>query len=213
MAKRTAKERREALGAWLDQVERQVKARLRKLKLPDDIDGLREHLSSPPGVRRVDPKKHLGAITDVGIAAEKVGEAIANSPSWQQAYDLFTCLACLPRCRELLKRREPEGIVMQAYVLGARAQIAGLRPDRTIGKKVRQGGSEGGTARWGGKKAIAQRHQQWQRRLDELHRKSPGLSWTRLANRVAEQMQKLGQPVTGRNIRRYCTNPRKETGT
>ena len=213
MAKRTAKERREALAAWLDKVERQVKARLRKLKLPDEIDALRAHLANPPGVNRVDPKKNPMAITDLRIAAKEVAEAIANSPPYQQAYDLFCALKHLSKCRELLKRSDPELIVVQVYMLGARAQIAGLRPVATTGQQVRQGGSQGGTTRWGGKKAIEKRHQEWQSRVDELHRKSPGLSWTRLADRVAEQPQKLGQPVTGRTIRRACNNPHKQTGT
>ena len=212
MARRTVKERRAALAAWLDKVERQVKARLRKLKLPDEIDALRAHLANPPGVNRVDPKKNPMAITDLRIAAQEVAQAIANSPSYQQAYDLFTCLVCLPKCRELLKRREPEGIVMQAYVLGARAQIAGLRIDSTTGKQVRQGGSQGGVKSHGGERAIQDRHREWQRRLDELHQRRPGLSWTALANTVAVDRKNLGQPVTGRNIRSFCTNPHKQTG-
>ena len=127
MAKRTAKERREALAAWLDKVERQVKARLRKLKLPDDIDGLREHLPSllqpkikPPSL----PAKNV----DEYEAMIPLVKEVRRSTSFQQGYDLLCCLACLRNYRSLLKRREPEGIAVQAYVLGARAQIAGLRP-------------------------------------------------------------------------------------
>ena len=212
MAKRTAKERRAALAAWLDKIERQVKARLRKLKLPDEIDALRGHLSNPPGVKKVDPQKHLGAITDLRMAAEVVARAIANSPPYQQAYDLFCCLTHLRDCRALLKQREPERIVFYAYELGGRAQSAGLRIVSMTGQQVHQGGREGGPARWGGKKAIEKRHQEWQSRLDELHQRLPGLSWRALANTVAAGLKKLGRTVTGRAIRNACKNPHKQTG-
>ena len=223
MAERTAKERREALAAWLDKVERQVKAHLRKLKLPDEIDALREHLSrllkvQAKAVEMVQQPK--GADEDdvtIGLA-----KAVRTLPKYRQGDDLLTALACLQNCRKLLKRREPEGMVMQAYVLGVRAGRAGLRELSIRGQANLRGTSKGGN-KSGSKRVYGMEVlQRCQALVNEAYRKNPTRSWTALSVAVASKLkaehikaQGAGNSVrtpSARHIRSICTNPHKKPG-
>ena len=223
MAKRTVKERRAALAAWLDKIERQVKARLRKLKLPDNIDALRAHMAGWLKVQikaaeRLQPPKSV----DEGQVTIRLVKAIQSSPTYQQENDLLTCLACLRNCRALLKRREPEGVAMQAYVLGVRAGSAGLRELSIRGQANLRGTSKGGN-KSGAKRVYGMEVlQRCQALVNKAYRKNPKRSWTAISkaaaqklreeNSEAQETRKLGRTPSAKTIRRICTNPTKKPG-
>ena len=128
--RRSAKERREKLTAWLDSVEFRVKSRLRELGLPEEIAELQEHLS-----KALTPQGRNLSRADLLTATTK--RLVQMKPGEWSAYDLLCCLACIRNSRQLLKQREPEGVVMQAYVLGVRAAKAGVRPLEAMGQQYR----------------------------------------------------------------------------
>ena len=131
MAKRySAQQRREELRAWLDTVESRVKNRLRKLGLPEEFTALQEHLSTAltPQIREL-----LKALSRNNLSQEPP----RMKPGEWSAYDLLCCLTCIRNSRQLLKRRETEGVAVQAYYLGVRAAKAGVRPLEAMGQEYR----------------------------------------------------------------------------
>ena len=197
MAKqRSAQERRERLAAWLDSIESRVKNRLRKLELPEEIADLQEHLSK--------------AFTQKGrnLSDDALLSCLARmKPGEWKAYDLLCCLACLRNSRQLLERHEPEGVALQAYVLGVRAATAGVRDLEDSAQRYedfREGGRQGGLKRHGGAGKIRNRHRSWQAELDKLHARKPHLGWTRLSELVGKKFKV--HPTT---VRKACDNPKK----
>jgi hypothetical protein len=124
-SRRTAKDRRQDLAAFVNSVESTVRSRLRALELPEEFTDLQEYLSNVgSSVERQDLLDDDGSVSTsfLNVVVAKQG-----TKEWKRAYDLLCCLDCIRKSRQLLKRRETEGVAVQAYYLGFRAAKAGVR--------------------------------------------------------------------------------------
>ena len=124
-SRRTAKDRRQDLAAFVSSVEATVRSRLRALELPEEFTDLQKYLSNVgSSVERQDLLDDDGSVSTSFLNAVA---ATQRTKEWKRAYDLLCCLACIRNSRQLLKRREAEGVAVQAYYLGVRAAKAGVR--------------------------------------------------------------------------------------
>ena len=92
-SRRTAKDRRQDLAAFVNSVESTVRSRLRALKLPEEFTDLQEYLSKVGSSgKRQDLLNDDGSVStsflDVVVAKQRTKE-------WLRAYDLLCCLACM----------------------------------------------------------------------------------------------------------------------